>query len=84
MLAHELAHVIMNPRRSNGLVETLADAIAFKVLDDLTTLYAMSDLSQDWLSYGPRFREYKESVNTYYLGLCPVAVQKAAVRLVQQ
>ena len=60
-LGHELGHVYLDARRSNGLIETLADCIAYQCLDRLAwrwNLEAGGNL--DVKSYAPLFLKYRD------------------------
>ena len=35
-LGHELGHVMLNPRRSNGVIETICTAVSYEVLDRIS------------------------------------------------
>src|SRR5579885_1882808 len=58
-LAHELTHVMLDPRRSNGVVETICNAVSYEVLDQLGERVTVSP-RLSWLTdYAPHFREYR-------------------------
>ncbi len=57
-LGHELGHVMLDPRRANGIIETICNATSYEVLDRLGDRVESSPVYV-WLGdYGPRFREY--------------------------
>ncbi len=59
-LGHELGHVWLDPRRTNGLLETLAVAISHQVLVDLAERWERRAPYPQWTSYVPHFRTYLE------------------------
>lgn len=58
-LAHELGHVMFDPRRTNGLVETCAVAISLQALDDLSMKWATDPPYEIWRPYAPNFSDYR-------------------------
>jgi hypothetical protein len=77
-LGHELGHVYLDPRRTNGLLETLAVAVSLQALDDLAERWAYAPPHRNWRSYAPAFRSYRERVEAWYLRELPDAVREAA------
>lgn len=58
-LAHELGHVYLDARRSNGLIETLADAISYQSLARLAELWEW-ERNEKQKSYAPLFLKYRD------------------------
>jgi hypothetical protein len=77
-LGHELGHVYLDPRRTNGLLETVAVAISLQALDDLATRWARAPPYPHWRSYAPALRRYRERVEAWYLRDLPDEVREAA------
>jgi len=66
-LAHELGHVMLDPRRSNGIVETICTAVSYEVLDRLGDRVTASP-RLDWVTaYAPHFKEYRVDDQKSYL-----------------
>jgi len=60
-LSHELGHLYLDPRRSNGLIETLADSIAYQSLAVLSELWRSRPTDRDEIkAYAPLFVVYRE------------------------
>jgi hypothetical protein len=74
-LAHELSHVMLDPRRSNGVVEAICMAMSSEVLDRLgERVRTYPTLS--WLAdYGPHFEEYRLQQDGLALQHFPADVQ---------
>ena len=74
-LAHELGHVMLDPRRSNGIVETICTAVSYEVLDRLGERVTVSP-QLDWLTnYAPHFSEYRLADQKSYLESFPEDVR---------
>lgn len=58
-LGHELAHIMLDPRRTNGLLETLAMAFSLRVLDELDARWRQAPPFGNWRSYAPAFGDYR-------------------------
>jgi hypothetical protein len=58
-LGHELGHVMLDPRRSNGVVETICSAVAYEVLDRLADRWAVVVPFPYLRGYGVNFRKYR-------------------------
>ena len=59
-LGHELGHVVLDARRCNGLVETLADAFSYQVLDDMSDLWKTKYADfPPWRDFAPEFHKYR-------------------------
>jgi hypothetical protein len=66
-LSHELGHVYLNPLRTNGLIETLCDALAYEVLDRLADLWPKKYKKHaPWRDFAPSFREYIQANHRKY------------------
>lgn len=60
-LSHEMGHLYLDPRRSNGLIETLSDSIAYQTLAELSHLWKSRPGGRDDItSYAPLFLTYRE------------------------
>ncbi len=60
-LSHEMGHLYLDPRRSNGLIETLADSIAYQTLAVLSELWRSRPMDRDDIkAYAPLFLTYRE------------------------
>ncbi len=74
-LGHELGHVMLDPRRSNGLVETICTAVSYEVLDRLGPRVTVSP-GLSWLTdYAPHFAEYRRQDQKSYLEKFPEEVR---------
>lgn len=59
-LGHEMGHVMLDPRRTNGVIETIATAVSYAVLDRIADKWAMV-APFPWLrSYVNNFRKYRD------------------------
>lgn len=58
-LAHELGHVMLNPRRSNGVVETICNAVSYEALDRMTEKWTMAVPFSHLRGYELNFRKYR-------------------------
>jgi hypothetical protein len=58
-LGHELGHVMLDPRRSNGMDETLATLISYEVLDQLAKKWVISPPYSNWKDYAVAFTDYR-------------------------
>lgn len=58
-LSHELAHVMLDPRRTNWVIEAIAVAVSMKVLDDLAQSWHTNPPYDNWASYAPNFAAYR-------------------------
>ncbi len=77
-LGHELGHVMMDPRRTNGVIETIATALSLQVLDDLQERWTKRPPYASWRAFAPRFGEYRARVETDALSRLPTDVRGAA------
>ncbi len=58
-LSHELGHVMLDPRRSNGIIETICTAVSYAVLDRLGDRVTVSPRLSRLTDYAPHFLEYR-------------------------
>ena len=58
-LGHELGHVMLDPRRTNGVVETIASAISYEVLDRLADRWQMIVPFPHMRGWGKNFSQYR-------------------------
>ena len=61
-LSHELAHVMMGPRRTSAVFETLAAAVSLEVLERLDLKWRTYPPYPHWSNYSSSFAEYRKSV----------------------
>jgi hypothetical protein len=74
-LAHELGHVMLDPRRADGVVETICTAVSYEVLDRMGAHVTVTP-QLSWLTdYAPHFREYREQDQKSYLTQLPAEVR---------
>jgi hypothetical protein len=77
-LGHELGHVYLNPLRTNGLIETLCDAISYEVLDRLAELWPKKYANHaPWRDFAPSFREYIQANHRKYTANLPADLLEA-------
>ncbi len=75
-LAHELGHVMMGTRRSNGLIETLADALSYQALTDLSELWPQKYPNLPaWRDWAYNFQDYRNKDEQDWLARFPQEVQ---------
>ena len=74
-LAHELGHVMLDPRRSNGIVETICTAVSYEVLDRMGERVTVSPRLSWIADYAPHFIEYREEDQKNYLSSFSKEVQ---------
>jgi hypothetical protein len=79
-LAHEFAHVMLDSRRTNGLIETLAVAFSLEVLDAMARRWEKKAPFPNWKSYAPEFAKYRQKTEKSHLDKFPLAVQAMAER----
>jgi hypothetical protein len=79
-LAHEFAHVMLEPRRTNGLVETVAVAFSLRVLDEMAVRWKTKAPYASWKSYAPEFTRYRQRAERAHLKTFPLSVQALAER----
>ena len=74
-LAHELGHVMLDPRRSNGVIETICTAVSYEVLDRLGERVTSSP-RLNWITdYAAHFTEYRKQDQKSYLASFPKDVR---------
>jgi hypothetical protein len=77
-LGHELGHMMLGPLRTNGLIETLADAISYEILDRMTYLWKMKyKPSHPWHLYAPEFKKYRENTEHQLISDLPQEIKDA-------
>jgi hypothetical protein len=76
-LAHELGHIMFDPRRTNAAIEMLATALSLQVLDDLAARWQLRPPVASWREYAPCFREYREVAEEQRLNQVPARVRSA-------
>ncbi len=59
-LGHELGHVMLNPRRSNALIEAIATAVSYEVLDQLSEKWKTKAPFEYARVHADEFRKYRE------------------------
>jgi hypothetical protein len=81
-LGHELGHIMMNPRRSNGIIETLCMALAYEVLDRLYEKWGSGSPYANRLltAYSHNFRSYREQDEHLALSRLPPEITLAVGR----
>jgi hypothetical protein len=77
-LGHELAHVMMDPRRTNGLIEVVAVAMSLQTLDDIGKRWQHQAPYPEWRPYAKSFPEYRALVEEAALSRMPNEVTDAA------
>ena len=70
-LAHELAHVMLNPHRSNGVVEAICTAASYEVLDRMSDKWEMVVPFSYMRGYEENFRKYRREQETTPLARLP-------------
>jgi hypothetical protein len=77
-LSHELGHVMFDAYRTNGLIETLCDALSLQILDDLGEKWPSeySDYAA-WRDFAPNFHAYRISQVESHLKRLPIDIQRA-------
>lgn len=74
-LGHELGHVMLDPRRTNGVVEALCIAVSYEVLDRLGDKVRTSP-AYPWLGdYAKEFRPYRENDENLVLEKFPQEIR---------
>jgi hypothetical protein len=79
-LGHELGHVMLDPRRTNGLVETICIALSYEILDRLSEKWAVAPPYVHWRSYASEFRKYREDLEQDALSRFPEAIRSSVRR----
>jgi hypothetical protein len=78
--SHEFAHVMLDPRRTNGLVETFAVAFSLEALDAMAARWRVAPPYPNWVSYAPHFRNYRRDAERRHLKSFPLPVQALVER----
>jgi hypothetical protein len=74
-LGHELGHVMLDPRRTNGVVEAICIAVSYEVLDRLGQKEKDSP-SYPWLGdYAKNFKPYRKNDQKIVLAKSPQEVR---------
>lgn len=76
-LAHELGHVVLDPRRTHAVAETLAEAISLQVLHDLAVQWETEPPYDHWQPYAPHFASYRRQTERTWLKAFPPEVAAA-------
>ncbi|HEV1286466.1 MAG TPA: hypothetical protein VNU44_14190 [Bryobacteraceae bacterium] len=81
-LSHELGHVMIDPRRSNGIIETICVALSYEVLDQLSAKFGSgSPRSNRVLSaYGENFKNYRQDDERAAISRFPPEIKVAFER----
>jgi hypothetical protein len=74
-LGHELGHVMLDPRRANGLVETICTAVSYEVLDRLVDRVTVSPRLSWITDYAPHFHQYRVQDQKSYMEQFPEDVR---------
>jgi hypothetical protein len=78
--SHEFAHVMLDPRRTNGLVETFAVAFSLAALDAMAVRWRDRAPYASWVPYAPYFRKYRREAEQRHLKTFPLDVQALVER----
>lgn len=77
-LAHELGHVMLDAHRTNGVIESICDAISYQALDDLTELWAKKYANfAPWKDFAIQFHRYRVARQNEHLSVYPAEIQSA-------
>jgi len=86
-LGHELTHVMLDPRRDNGVLESVATAMAFQVLDDMSIQWTNNPPSRqgvvgqvclcDGRQFAPNFSRQRQAEIDAALQTFPPAIIEA-------
>ncbi|MCM0080000.1 M48 family metallopeptidase [Geomonas sp. Red32] len=78
-LGHELGHAVMGPLRTNGLIETLADAFSYEVLDRMNRLWERkySATRPHWASWASHFTDYQKNEEAERFAGLPASIRNA-------
>lgn len=81
-LGHELGHVMMNPRRTNSIIETICMALSYEVLERLHKKWGTGTpfVRTVLTDYGEEFEKYKKENDDIALARLPSAIKIAAER----
>jgi hypothetical protein len=70
-LGHELGHVMMGARRTNGPIEVVAVALSLVTLGDMAERWQVRAPYPEWQSYADAFRRYRGEVERQVLDRSP-------------
>jgi hypothetical protein len=73
-LGHELSHVMLDPRRSNGIVEAICIAVSYEVLDRMGERVRNYATLQWLTAYAPHFHEYQQQDQALMIKPLPAEV----------
>jgi hypothetical protein len=74
-LGHELGHVMLDPRRTNGVVEAVCIAVSYEVLDRLGDKVRQS-IASPWLAdYAKNFKPYRRNDQNIVLEKFPPEIR---------
>lgn len=76
-LGHELAHVMMDPRRTNGVMEVVAVGLSLQVLDDMALRWRDLAPYPSWRPFARTFSDYRVVVEEQSLAKMPREVGDA-------
>lgn len=76
-LSHEVAHVLMDPSRSNGAIEMIAVAVSWRSSDLLSETWEVSPPYTTWKAFAPEFREYHKRAIAEAFSELPNPIQAA-------
>jgi hypothetical protein len=74
-LGHELGHVMLDPRRTDGVVEAIAIAVSYEVLDRLDKKVKDSPAFPWLASYGKNFKPYRRDDQKIVLDKFPEEIR---------
>ena len=79
-MGHELGHVMLNPRRTTAVIETLCTTISYEVLDRLGDRWNGPHPPLVYLrSYTPQFHNYETADLQMHLATLPASIRTAVV-----
>jgi hypothetical protein len=77
-MGHELGHVMLNPRRTTAVIETLCTTISYEVLDRLSDRWNGPHQPLVYLrSYTPQFHNYAAADLQIHLATLPASIRTA-------
>ena len=82
-LGHEIGHVMLNPRRTNGIVESIATALSYEILDALpaqVTSGGPTLRNKDLVMFGQNFVSYRQHDETTHLASFPEDIRAKVSR----
>jgi len=79
-MGHELGHVMLNPRRTTAVIETLCTTISYEVLDRLGDRWNGPRPPLVYLrSYTPQFHNYEAADEEAHLATLPASIRTAVI-----